>query len=43
MTKKDDGPRWGYRKGADGKLESKIFEGELPKGWVDTPAKVKLD
>ena len=36
------GPAWGYRKGDDG-LESEIFEdGKLPKGWVDSPAKVKL-
>jgi hypothetical protein len=30
-------PAWGYREG-----EAKIFEdGVLPKGWVDSPAKVK--
>lgn len=30
-------PAWGYREG-----EAKIFEdGVLPKGWADSPAKVK--
>lgn len=37
MTKENTGPAWGYRAG-----EAKIFEdGKLPKGWVDSPAKVK--
>lgn len=37
--KKDTGPAWGY----DAKTgEAKLFEdGKLPKGFVDTPAKVK--
>lgn len=32
---------WGYRL-KDGEVEGKIFEdGKLPKGWVDSPAKLK--
>ena len=35
-------PTWGYRRGKDGEIESRIFDdGKLPKGWVDSPAKVK--
>ena len=42
MAKKGKtGPAWGYRL-KDGELKSKIFEdGKLPKGWHDSPAKVK--
>jgi len=32
---------WGYKRGADGRVEARIFDGKLPKGWVDSPAKVK--
>ncbi len=32
--------RWGYRKGPRGRFEGAIFEGDLPRGWVDTPAKL---
>lgn len=31
---------WGYR-WKDGEVQSQIFDGDLPKGWVDSPAKVK--
>lgn len=36
-------PRWGYRLGEDGELESKVFQLEnaaekLPHGWTDSPA-----
>ena len=42
MADKKSDPTWGYRKGDDGEVEAKLFEdGELPKGWHDTPAKVK--
>ena len=38
-------PTWGYQKGKNGGVDSKIFQlkkGEkLPSGWVDTPAKIK--
>ena len=34
-------PAWGYRKGKDGEVESKLFEDGIPKGWKDSPAKVK--
>lgn len=30
--------RWGYRL-KDGEIEAKIFDGDLPKGWHDSPAK----
>ena len=33
-----DDRRWGYRL-TDGEVESKIFEGKLPSGWHDSPAK----
>lgn len=37
MSDEDKSPAWGYRDG-----EAKIFDdGVLPKGWVDSPAKVK--
>lgn len=36
------GPAWGYRLGDDGDVQSQIFEdGKLPRGWHDTPAKLK--
>lgn len=39
-----DKSAWGYRRGDNGEVESRIFEdGELPKGWVDSPSKVKKD
>ena len=31
---------WAYRRGSDGAVESEVFE-EIPKGWVDTPAKLE--
>lgn len=34
-------PICGY-KIVDGKIVSKIFDGKLPKGWSDTPAKFKV-
>lgn len=41
MTEKTKGPAWGYKKAGDG-FESKLFpDGKLPKGWVDSPAKIK--
>lgn len=42
---KDDkkSPAWGYT-AKDGVLVSQLFDdGNLPKGWQDSPAKVKLD
>lgn len=37
MSEEIKGPAWFYRKG-----EAKLFEdGVCPKGWVDSPAKVK--
>lgn len=36
------GPAWGYRLGDDGDVQSQIFDdGKLPRGWHDTPAKLK--
>ena len=32
---------WGYKRAKDGTIESKIFNGKLPKGWADSPEKVK--
>lgn len=41
MAEKVTGPAWGYKK-QDGETISKLFEdGKLPKGWADSPAKVK--
>jgi len=41
MTDDKKGPCWGYKKTKDG-IESKLFpDGKRPKGWVDTPAKLK--
>ena len=38
MTEKKKEPVWGYKPTDDG-FESKLFaDGELPKGWKDTPA-----
>lgn len=31
-------PTFGYRKGKDGEIEKDLFDGELPKGWSDSPA-----
>lgn len=33
-------PTWGYRKGADGAVEKQLFDGALPAGWADSPARV---
>lgn len=33
-------PRWGYRRGLDGEIEKDLFDGFLPSGWADSPAKV---
>lgn len=43
MTEKaETGPAWGYRLDDAGKVESKLFDdGKMPKGWQDTPAKLK--
>ena len=30
-----EAPTWGYRKGDDGKIESDVFDGELPEGCAD--------
>lgn len=30
---------WGYRL-KDGEVEAKIFDGKIPTGWKDTPAKL---
>ncbi|MDE0590423.1 hypothetical protein OU789_10840 [Halocynthiibacter sp. C4] len=39
---KSKSPCWGYRAGKDG-VESKLFpDGNRPKEWKDSPAKVKL-
>ncbi|MFV1539458.1 MULTISPECIES: hypothetical protein [unclassified Phaeobacter] len=36
------GPTWGYKAGPDGEPFGEIFpDGKLPKGWVDSPAKLK--
>jgi hypothetical protein len=35
-------PTFGYRRVA-GVLEAKVFDGEIPQGWVDTPAKCQND
>lgn len=43
MTEKaETGPAWGYRKDENGEVEAKLFaDGKLPRGWQDTPAKLK--
>jgi hypothetical protein len=33
-------PQWGYRRGKDGGVEKDLFDGTLPKGWFDSPARV---
>lgn len=33
-------PRFGYRRGEDGEIEKDLFDGVLPDGWADSPAKV---
>jgi len=33
-------PTVGYRRAEDGVIESMIFDGEIPDGWVDSPANV---
>lgn len=33
-------PLWGYRRGDDGGIDKDLFDGELPVGWYDSPAKV---
>lgn len=34
-------PTWGYRL-KDGEIEARVFDnGKLPRGWHDSPAKVK--
>lgn len=39
MTEKTTGPAWGYDQKTG---EAKLFpDGKLPKGYVDSPAKVK--
>ena len=35
-----ENPTFGYRRGEDGGVEKDIFDGEVPEGWVDSPAKV---
>ena len=35
-----ESPTFGYRRGEDGEIEKDIFDGEIPDGWVDSPAKV---
>lgn len=44
-TKTTPIPAWGYRiRPDDGSVESKIFaDGKLPRGWRDTPAKLKAE
>ena len=38
-----DNPTWGYRL-KDGVIEAKIFpDGNLPRGWKDTPAGMKAN
>lgn len=40
--KKQSLPTWAYRMGESGEVESRLFEdGKIPKGWHDSPAKVK--
>lgn len=40
MTDKT-GPAWGYKM-EKGEVVARVFEdGKLPKGWADTPAKLK--
>ena len=41
MTEDKNQPEWGYRKGKGGEVEAKLFPDGRPKGWKDSPAKVK--
>lgn len=34
-------PRFGYRRGPDGEIDKDLFDGVLPEGWTDSPAKVE--
>ena len=36
-------PTWGFRLAEDGEIERDLFDGKLPKGWVDSPAKLAGD
>ena len=41
MAKGSKGPAWGYKL-EDGEVVAQVFsDGELPKGWADSPAKLK--
>jgi len=44
MAKKEEPyPCWRYRRTANDKISAKIFmSDDIPPGWVDSPAKVKL-
>jgi len=42
MTDNKKGPTWGYRI-KDGEVEAKLFPEGRPKGWKDTPAKLKKE
>lgn len=33
-------PTYGYRRAEDGSVEAQIFDGEIPEGWCDSPARV---
>ena len=33
-------PTFGYRRGAGGEIEKDVFDGVIPKGWADSPARV---
>lgn len=33
-------PTFGYRRAADGSIDKDLFDGALPDGWADSPAKV---
>lgn len=39
---KDSTQTWGYSL-KDGEIDAKIFEGKLPQGWKDSPAKLKVE
>lgn len=40
MSDESKGPAWGYKM-VDGEVVSKLFVDGLPRGWADSPAKVK--
>lgn len=40
--KEYEAPRWGYRRQADGTIESDVFDTYLPHGWADSPANVDV-